>query len=147
MAENLIPIPKPRFADWLMEPMRRNKATYAKVALAAAMINIFGLVTSLFTMTVYDRVLPNNATESLIALEEEWGAHNYHPLPLVVSHAEGVWVYDVEGKRYLDCLSAYSAVNQGHCHPRLLAAFQEQASRVTLTSRAFRNDQLPYFCE
>jgi ornithine--oxo-acid transaminase len=88
-----------------------------------------------------------DSTESLIALEEEWGAHNYHPLPLVVSHAEGVWVYDVEGKRYLDCLSAYSAVNQGHCHPRLLAAFQEQASRVTLTSRAFRNDQLPYFCE
>jgi len=68
MAENIIPIPKTRFADWLMEPMRRNKSTYAKVALAAAMINIFGLVTSLFTMTVYDRVLPNNATESLIAL-------------------------------------------------------------------------------
>ena len=68
MAANFIPIPKTRFADWLMEPMRRNKSTYAKVALAAAMINIFGLVTSLFTMTVYDRVLPNNATESLIAL-------------------------------------------------------------------------------
>ena len=68
MAEPLIEIPKERFAQWLMEPMRRNKATYAKVALAAAMINIFGLVTSLFTMIVYDRVLPNNATESLIAL-------------------------------------------------------------------------------
>lgn len=86
-------------------------------------------------------------TQDLIALEERWGAHNYHPLPVVVDRAEGVWVYDVEGKRYLDCLSAYSAVNQGHCHPRLLAAFQEQAARVTLTSRAFRNDQLPFFSE
>jgi ornithine--oxo-acid transaminase len=88
-----------------------------------------------------------STTESLIALEGEWGAHNYHPLPLVVARAEGVWVEDVDGKRYLDCLSAYSAVNQGHCHPRLLATFQEQAARVTLTSRAFRNDQLPFFCE
>src|SRR5690349_24627522 len=68
MAESLVPPPPERFASWLVEPMRRNKSTYAKVALAAAMINIFGLVTSLFTMTVYDRVLPNNATESLIAL-------------------------------------------------------------------------------
>ena len=88
-----------------------------------------------------------STTEYLIALEGEWGAHNYHPLPLVVARAEGVWVEDVDGKRYLDCLSAYSAVNQGHCHPRLLATFQEQAARVTLTSRAFRNDQLPFFCE
>lgn len=85
-------------------------------------------------------------TESLIALDERWGAHNYHPLPVVVERGEGVWVYDVEGNRYLDCLSAYSAVNQGHCHPRVLAALVEQASRVTLTSRAFHNDQLPHFC-
>jgi ornithine--oxo-acid transaminase len=87
------------------------------------------------------------ATDALIGLEEEWGAHNYHPLPIVVARAEGPWLEDVDGKRYLDCLSAYSAVNQGHCHPRLLAAFREQAERVTLTSRAFRNDQLPHFCE
>src|SRR5512145_2460407 len=79
----------------------------------------------------------------LIDLENRWGARNYHPLDVVVERASGVWVYDVNGERYLDCLSAYSALNQGHCHPRILAALQEQAARVTLTSRAFRNDQLP----
>ena len=87
------------------------------------------------------------ATDELIAREEAWGAHNYHPLDLVIDHAEGAWVTDVEGKRYLDCLSSYSAVNQGHCHPRILATLLQQASRVTLTSRAFRNDQLGPFCE
>ncbi len=87
------------------------------------------------------------STQELIALEAQWGAHNYHPLDVVIDHAEGAWVYDVEGGRYLDCLAAYSAVNQGHCHPRLLAALVQQASRVTLTSRAFRNEQLGPFCE
>jgi ornithine--oxo-acid transaminase len=82
-------------------------------------------------------------TKDFIALEEQYGAHNYHPLDVVIERAEGVWVYDVEGKRYLDCLSSYSAVNQGHVHPRILEALLEQAKRVTLTSRAFRNDQLP----
>ena len=86
-------------------------------------------------------------TDALIALEERWGAHNYHPLDLVIERAQGAWVWDIEGKRYLDCLSAYSAVNQGHAHPRILAALIEQAQKVTLTSRAFRNDQLPIFCE
>ena len=86
-------------------------------------------------------------TKDYIALEDKYGAHNYHPLDIVISRAQGVWVYDVEGKRYLDCLSAYSAVNQGHCHPKILAAFKEQAEKVTLTSRAFRNDKLPLFCE
>ncbi len=86
-------------------------------------------------------------TDAIIDQENEWGAHNYHPLDLVVAHASGAWITDVEGQRYLDCLSAYSAVNQGHCHPRLLATFIEQASRVTLTSRAFRNQQLGAFCE
>lgn len=85
--------------------------------------------------------------EHLIAIEEEWGAHNYHPLDIVVERASGAWVYDAEGRKYLDCLSAYSALNQGHCHPRILAALREQAERVTLTSRAFRNDQLPLFCQ
>lgn len=84
---------------------------------------------------------------SLIALENQYGAHNYKPLDIVVHRASGVWVYDVEGRRYLDFLAAYSAVNQGHCHPRILAALLEQAQRVTLTSRAFRNDQLPLFCK
>lgn len=82
----------------------------------------------------------------MLALEDEWGAHNYHPLPVVVARAEGPWVFDVDGARYLDCLSAYSAVNQGHCHPRILQALRDQAERVTLTSRAYRNDQLPLFC-
>ena len=82
-------------------------------------------------------------TKDFVALEEQYGAHNYHPLDVVIEKAEGVWVYDVEGKRYLDCLSAYSAVNQGHVHPEILKALLEQAHKVTLTSRAFRNDQLP----
>ncbi|MBI2221324.1 MAG: ornithine--oxo-acid transaminase [Acidobacteria bacterium] len=86
-------------------------------------------------------------TVDYIGLEEEFGAHNYHPLDVIVERAQGAWVWDVDGKKYLDCLAAYSAVNQGHCHPRILAAFVEQARRVTLTSRAFRNDQLPLLCK
>ena len=82
-----------------------------------------------------------------IELEERHGAHNYHPLDVVIAKAEGAWVWDVEGKRYMDFLAAYSAVNQGHCHPRLVKVMREQAERVTLTSRAFRNDQLGPFCE
>src|ERR1700757_3900564 len=82
-------------------------------------------------------------TQHYIELEEQYGAHNYHPLDVVIERAEGVWVYDVDGTRYLDCLAAYSAVNQGHCHPRILQTLIEQARRVTLTSRAFRNEQLP----
>lgn len=82
-------------------------------------------------------------TRDYIALEEQYGAHNYHPLDVVIERAEGVWVYDVDGKKYLDCLSSYSALNQGHVHPAILSALLEQAKRVTLTSRAFRNDQLP----
>ena len=83
-----------------------------------------------------------NASE-LIALEEQYGAHNYHPLDVVIARAEGAWVEDVSGRRYLDFLAAYSAVNQGHCHPAIRQAMVEQAQKVTLTSRAFRNDQLP----
>ncbi len=82
-----------------------------------------------------------------IELEERYGAHNYHPLDVVIARAEGAWVWDVEGKRYMDFLAAYSAVNQGHCHPRLVKVMQEQAHKVTLTSRAFRNDQLGPLCE
>jgi ornithine--oxo-acid transaminase len=82
-------------------------------------------------------------TKDFVELENQYGAHNYHPLDVVIERAQGVWVYDVEGKRYLDCLAAYSAVNQGHCHPRILQTLIEQARRVTLTSRAFRNEQLP----
>ena len=82
-------------------------------------------------------------TKDFIEIEEKYGAHNYHPLDVVIQKAEGVWVYDVDGKKYLDCLAAYSAVNQGHCHPRIIKALKDQADKVTLTSRAFRNDQLP----
>ena len=82
-------------------------------------------------------------TQDFINMEEQYGAHNYHPLDVVIEKAEGVWVYDVDGKKYLDCLSAYSAVNQGHVHPEILKALLDQAKAVTLTSRAFRNDQLP----
>jgi ornithine--oxo-acid transaminase len=85
--------------------------------------------------------------QSLIDSEDRWGAHNYRPLDVVIERGCGVWVYDVEGNRYLDCLSAYSALNQGHCHPRILKALTDQASRLTLTSRAFRNDQLPRLVE
>lgn len=82
-------------------------------------------------------------SQDYIKIEEELGAHNYHPLDVVVAEAKGCWVTDVEGNKYLDCLAAYSAVNQGHCHPAILDVFLEQAKKVTLTSRAFRNDQLP----
>jgi len=82
-----------------------------------------------------------------LGLEAEYGARNYKPLDVVITRGEGVHVWDVDGRRYLDCLSAYSAVNQGHCHPRILAAMVEQAGRLTLTSRAFRNDQLGLFYE
>ena len=78
-------------------------------------------------------------------LERRLGAHNYKPLDVIISRGEGVWVWDTEGNKYLDCLSAYSAVNQGHCHPKILAAMIEQAQKLTLTSRAFRNDQLALF--
>ena len=82
-------------------------------------------------------------TQDYIALEEQYGAHNYHPLDVVIERGDGVWVYDVDGKKYLDCLSAYSALNQGHVHPKILEALIEQAGKITITSRAFRNDQLP----
>ena len=85
--------------------------------------------------------------EALIARENRLGASNYKPLDVVLTRGQGVYVWDVEGRRYLDCLSAYSAVNQGHCHPKILAAMREQAARLTLTSRAFRNDQLAPFYE
>lgn len=94
---------------------------------------------------VLDFVTENKAglkSSDYIALEEKYGAHNYHPLDIVIAKAQGVWVEDVEGKKYMDCLSAYSAVNQGHCHPKILTAMVDQARKVTLTSRAFRNDKL-----
>lgn len=84
-------------------------------------------------------------TKDYIEIEEKYGAHNYHPLDVVIERGEGVWVYDVNGNKYLDCLSAYSALNQGHVHPAIKQALIDQAQKVTLTSRAFRNDQLPFF--
>ncbi len=89
----------------------------------------------------------HNRAHDLIALEREHGAHNYAPLEIVVSRAEGVWLWDVEGRRYLDCVSAYSALSHGHVHPRIRAALVEQSQRLSLTSRAMYNDQLPLFLE
>jgi len=86
-------------------------------------------------------------SEEYIEMENLYGAHNYKPLDVVLSRGEGVWVWDVDGKKYLDCLSAYSAANQGHCHPKIKQAMIDQLQKLTLTSRAFRNDQLPLFCE
>jgi ornithine--oxo-acid transaminase len=82
---------------------------------------------------------------AFIELEELYGAHNYKPLDVVLNRGQGIWVWDVQGNKYMDCLSAYSAVNQGHCHPKIIAAMTEQAKQLTLTSRAFRNDQLGLF--
>jgi ornithine--oxo-acid transaminase len=98
-----------------------------------------------FETCAYDILVFSMDTQDYIDLEERYGAHNYRPLDVVLTRGEGVWVYDVEGKRYLDCLSAYSALNQGHVHPKILATLYEQASKLTLTSRAFRNEQLPLF--
>ncbi|BBO88795.1 ornithine--oxo-acid transaminase [Desulfosarcina ovata] len=87
-------------------------------------------------------------TQAYLDLENQYGAHNYKPLDVVLTRGEGVWVWDVDGRKYLDCLAAYSAVNQGHCHPKIMAAMQAQARHLTLTSRAFRNDQLgPFYKE
>lgn len=88
-----------------------------------------------------------SATKECIALENQYGAHNYKPLDVVLTKGSGIWVEDVEGRRYMDFLAAYSAVNQGHCHPRLVKVLQEQSARLALTSRAFRNDQLPYLAK
>jgi len=92
-------------------------------------------------------IRPSAGTTDFLAVEARYGAKNYKPLDVVLTRGEGAYVWDIEGRRYLDCLSAYSAVNQGHCHPKILEAMTRQASRLTLTSRAFRNDQLAPFYE
>jgi ornithine--oxo-acid transaminase len=81
-------------------------------------------------------------SQDYIVLEERFGAHNYHPIDVVIAKGKGTWVWDVEGKKYLDFLSAYSAVNQGHCHPKIIKALTDQAQTLTLTSRAFYNNCL-----
>src|SRR6218665_1283380 len=91
------------------------------------------------------QTIPGENTQKFIALEEKYGAHNYHPLPVVLERGEGVFLWDVEGKRYYDFLSAYSAVNQGHCHPRIIQALTTQAQKLTLTSRAFHSALLGEF--
>ena len=91
--------------------------------------------------------MSSSTSQELIALAEKYSAHNYHPLPVVIERAEGVWVWDPEGNKFMDMLAAYSAVNQGHCHPKIVAALRDQADRVTLTSRAFHNDQFGPLCK
>jgi len=92
-------------------------------------------------------ISPSAAVQQALQLEEKYGAHNYHPLPVVLNRGEGVYVWDVDGKRYYDFLSGYSAVNQGHCHPAIIAALIEQAQKLTLTSRAFYNDLLGEYAQ
>lgn len=101
------------------------------------------------TLGAFKRIMhvEKSLSKTYIELDERYGAHNYKPLDLVVERAQGVWLWDADGKRYLDCVSAYSAVNQGHCHPRIQAALIEQASKVTLTSRAMRNTRMGPFLE
>lgn len=89
----------------------------------------------------------SDKTQYFLELEEQFGAHNYHPLPVVLNRGEGVYVWDVDGKKYFDFLSAYSAINQGHCHPKILKAFIDQAKKLTLTSRAFHSDQMGEFAK
>ncbi|HCL80415.1 MAG TPA: ornithine--oxo-acid transaminase [Synergistaceae bacterium] len=91
--------------------------------------------------------MARHTSEELMAVEHEYGAHNYHPLEVVICKAEGIWVEDPEGRRYMDMLSSYSAVNQGHRHPKIIKAMKDQADKVTLTSRAFYNDQWPLFAK
>jgi ornithine--oxo-acid transaminase len=94
-----------------------------------------------------ETAMSTQTTDRFIDLAEKYSAHNYHPLPVVIEKAQGVWVWDPEGNKYMDMLAAYSAVNQGHCHPRILEALRTQAERVTLTSRAFHNDRFGPLCE
>ncbi len=94
------------------------------------------------TMDNVSKLQVTSPAEELIRLAETYGAHNYHPLPVVIERAKGVWVWDVEGRKYMDCLSSYSALNQGHCHPRIAEAARRQFEKVTLTSRAFHNAEL-----
>ncbi len=97
---------------------------------------------------VHETTTSNYSTQDHLAWADTYGAHNYHPLPIVLERGDGIWVWDVEGKKYMDCLSSYSAVNQGHCHPRLVETAKEQIEKITLTSRAFHNDQTgPFFKE
>ena len=84
-------------------------------------------------------------SQDYLNLENQYGANNYKPLDMILVKGQGVWVWDVDGNKYLDCLAAYSAVNQGHCHPAIMKAMVDQAQKLTLTSRAFRNDQLGLF--
>ncbi|MFA6990231.1 MAG: ornithine--oxo-acid transaminase, partial [Candidatus Gastranaerophilaceae bacterium] len=86
-------------------------------------------------------------SDDYIELEKNYGTNNYKPLDIIIEKGQGVWLWDIEDNKYLDCLSSYSAVNQGHCHPKILEALTEQAKKLTLTSRAFRNSQLPLFCK
>ena len=96
-------------------------------------------------MTTTMTAPPPSVTQRFLEEAERYSAHNYHPLPVVLDRGEGVWVWDVEGNRYLDMLASYSAVNQGHRHPEIIAAAREQMDRLTLTSRAFHNDQMGPF--
>jgi len=111
------------------------------------LVDLYNPNDSLLKKTLMDAVQNKSRTDRAIELEEKYGAHNYHPLPVVLERGEGVYVWDVEGKKYYDFLSAYSAVNQGHCHPKIVGALTEQANQLTLTSRAFHSDALGQYAK
>ena len=120
--------------------MLRNASRLARTALKVPLTRGMG-------DTAAERAHLSPKSLACMALEDKYGANNYHPLPVVLAKGRGCKVWDVDGKEYYDFLSAYSAVNQGHCHPKILAAMQEQAQNLTLSSRAFHNDVLGEYCE
>src|ERR1700728_365805 len=104
--------------------------------------NFISPLSAFYMHATHTEILPSDLSLQYLELEEKYSAHNYHPIPVVLTRGAGVHVWDVDGRRYFDCLSGYSAVNQGHCHPRIIASLIDQAGILTLTSRAFHSDQL-----
>lgn len=134
----------------LIAPAGRSTANAVRAS--SAMTKNLSFRTAASTATVSESIPEelrslSQASRNMIALGEKHGAHNYHPLPVVLQRGKGVHLYDIDENEYYDFLSAYSAVNQGHCHPKIMQALVDQASRLTLTSRAFYNDTLGEYCQ
>ncbi|KAK8942958.1 hypothetical protein KSP39_PZI009103 [Platanthera zijinensis] len=120
---------------------------FARKPIQSAWRTSFRIAQSRRMVTSTEKIAASSSSEELIRSEQKHSAHNYHPIPMVFSQAKGTCIWDPEGNKYIDFLSAYSAVNQGHCHPKVLKALMEQAQRLTLSSRAFHNDKFPIFAE
>lgn len=123
-------------------PRRTTSGRHLLLRSSSKMVGMLGNPCRFLGLTAAEEKIVSKKAKDYISIEDRFGAHNYHPLPVVLERGEGVYLYDVEGRKYLDFLSAYSAVNQGHCHPTIVRALQKQAEKLTLTSRAFYNDQL-----